>query len=758
MRTMIWLILFQFLAGVLNAQYKEFPKLEELFNSENYDKCISKAEKYSKKNKKELVPYVYMLKSWLEISEDPNHESYKRAINKAISSARKIKRKDEELVLLEKFGDDFADLQIKAFLKADEEVANGKCSKAIRLYDNIHEVFEDDLSSYKKSICLLESDFQKNDGFVLLRNTVLRTYSNFKKGKFYEEIPAGFARLSREYLNRNYLYNAETELKKGVEVFPNDTSIRSEATKQIAAKYLANINSDYEKDLIKLRDRLVWLDSSFKEHTPAITMLKETDKHLILQYIKYEQSSIQKVANFIKTLQNRYPKYYSKDSLNQYLTSLYTNRDIRRISGAADNLTQLLVQLNSASSDGTNRTPTQFIFDYIIKNKEYQVAANFIKQASRLYPQYSKSLATMQQSLETILVQELTDSEKDVATIILAEKYNAIAPKNATLVKLRNRLYIDVLTQFAREENYSELFPLANKALESFPNDKAISKIKKDAVIADFKKNFIPNHTVDAPKMEVLSFANSCLAGKVSDSANKKFINVLNYLRRQVGIYDNCFLDDELSEMAQEAALMMKAANNLSHQPSEKWKCYTKKGELAAKSSNLSLGHGGTSALLGQMQDDGVGNGAVGHRRWILNPYNKVFGYGSNDNAMALWVFGKRYKNDPEKNKRPNWDNSQFVSWPPKDYAPLTLVPKRWSFSLEGADFGKAKISVTKKGRKVAFKTEKVQNGYALNTCVWQIKNDIKAGEVYKVTIKNVKVLGSPKPKTYTYTIEILDL
>lgn len=758
MRIMLWLILLQFFVGTLNAQYKEFPKLEKLFNSEKYDKCISKAEKYAKKNKKELVPYAYILKSWLKISEDPNHEDNKRAINKALSAARKIKRKDKELVLYDKFSDDFLELQLKAFVKANEEVADNKCSKAIRIYDNIHEVYEDDLSAYKKSLCLLESDFQKKEGFILLRNTMLRTYSNFKKGKFYENIPAGFASLSREYLNRNYLYNAEAELKKGVEVFPNDTSIRSEAIKQITVKYNANIHSDYSKDLKKLRDKLVWLDSSFKNYPTAVSMLKETDRRIILQHIKYEQSSIKKASAFINSLLKNYPNYYTKDSINQYLTSLYTNRDIKRISGAADNLTQLLVQLNAATSDGTNRTPTQFVFDYIIKNKDYKVAASFITQANRLYPQYRKSLAAMQQSLEVMLVQELTNSPKDEQSIVIAEEYSAIAPKNNKLAQLKKQLYIAVLTQYANDSNYSALFPLVRKAFNSYPNDKTIRTIKKVAVIADFKKNFTPNHTLGAPKMEVLSFVNSCLAGKVSDLANTKFINVLNYLRRQAGVYDSCFLDDELEEMAQDAALMMKAANKLSHSPDEKWKCYTKKGELAAKSSNLSLGHGGTSALLGQMRDDGAGNGSVGHRRWILNPYNNVFGYGSNDNAMALWVFGKRYKNNPEKNKRPNWDNEQFISWPPQDFAPLTLVPQRWSFSLASADFGNAKISVTKSGRSVNIKPEKVQNGYAINTCAWQMKDAIKAGDVYKITIKNVKVLGSNKPQSFTYTVEVLDL
>lgn len=758
MRTMIWLVLFQFVTGAVSAQYQDFPKLEKLFTAEKYDKCISKAEKYFKKNRKELVPQVYIMKSWLKISEDYNHESYRRAISKAISAARKIKRKDVDYVLYDKYADDFIDLQIKAFIKANEEVANGKCSKAIRIYDNINELFDDATSAYKKSLCLLESDFKKKEGFVLLRNTMLRLYSNFKKDKPYEALPAGFARLSKEYLARRYSFNAEDALKKGVEVFPADTSIRSEVVRQVRLQYYALIKSDYEKDLLKLRTKLLWVDNNFRNYPPAEAMLKETDRNIILQYLKFEYNTINKASSFISQIQKHNPTQNANDSINEYLITLYNHKDIRRIEGSLDNLTKTVVAFNKIPADGANKPAVRYVFDYILNKSNYEVAAYFIEQSQKLYPQDKRMLAGMQQSLESILVELLTDVEKDEISLDLAKKFTTIAPNNKKLKQQELQLYIDILNKHSAENNYSAFFTIVNKGLNRFPKDKTIRKLKKEMVVKDFKLNYTPNLITDYKEMKVITHVPTCTEGKVSPKANAKFINLINYLRRQAGVYDSCFLDADLNQMAQQSSLMMKAANTINHSPDSTWKCYTWKGKKAAGSSNLSFGHAGTDALLGQVEDYGPGNGSVGHRRWILNPYNKVFGHGSTDNTMTLYVFGKYFKNDPIKNKNPEWDDKQFISWPPKDYAPLTLIAKRWSFSLDNADFGKARISVTKKGKRVKIKPEKVSNGYALNTCVWQMKDPIKAGDIYKITIKNVGVLNEKKPKTFTYTIEVLDL
>jgi len=63
---------------------------------------------------------------------------------------------------------------------------------------------------------------------------------------------------------------------------------------------------------------------------------------------------------------------------------------------------------------------------------------------------------------------------------------------------------------------------------------------------------------------------------------------------------------------------MMDANNSLNHNPPTSWTCYSAGGAEAASHSNLSLGYNTTSAVTGQMNDDGSNNYFCGHRRWIL--------------------------------------------------------------------------------------------------------------------------------------------
>ena len=104
---------------------------------------------------------------------------------------------------------------------------------------------------------------------------------------------------------------------------------------------------------------------------------------------------------------------------------------------------------------------------------------------------------------------------------------------------------------------------------------------------------------------------------------------------------DSAVLLPEWNEKCQAAALMMHAEEHLSHQPGSNFQCFSKEGQQAAGMSNLSLGYGGIPALLGQVYDSGSSNGSVGHRRWVLTPYRRLYGMGSTDDAMVCGPLGK---------------------------------------------------------------------------------------------------------------------
>lgn len=291
------------------------------------------------------------------------------------------------------------------------------------------------------------------------------------------------------------------------------------------------------------------------------------------------------------------------------------------------------------------------------------------------------------------------------------------------------------------------------KYLLLYPANTELLKLKRQLVLADYKANVLSQSSIEL-LMERNKNINKCDAGKVSAESDKQLLQRINYVRRLAGIYDSCVLDPALNKKAQHAAYMMDVNNQLSHTPSSSWKCYTKEGAGTAGSSNLSLGYGFIDALMGQIEDDGLGNDAVGHRRWILNPENNVFGHGSTDNAMCLYVIGTYNKTFSKAISIPD---TQFVAWPAADYFPLKLVSERWSFSLKGAEFEQASVTVNAAGKPLKVVKEKPAYGYAMNTLVWKVPGVASVNVTYTVRIKNVKVynadLGKYQMKSFTYNV-----
>jgi hypothetical protein len=313
------------------------------------------------------------------------------------------------------------------------------------------------------------------------------------------------------------------------------------------------------------------------------------------------------------------------------------------------------------------------------------------------------------------------------------------------------------LSKLLDEKKFSAFAVQIKKALQQFPANTRLLDLKKKFVIEDYKASILNKPSLPEDKyFEKKPVTGSCQPGIVNAAGNQFVLDRINYVRRLAGIYDSCVLDPALNKKSQASALMMDANNMLDHSPKTSWKCYTKEGAVAAGSSNLSLGYSFADAIMGQVEDNGAGNGAVGHRRWILNPFNTVFGHGSTYNAMTLSVFGTA---DPLLVKNTRFADSQFVAWPAADYFPAELIPARWSFSLANADFSQAKLTVMINGKPARIKTEPVKTGYAINTLVWTIDGKLQPNQIYTISISQVKIVSgwgrtaTSKIKSYTYKV-----
>lgn len=242
----------------------------------------------------------------------------------------------------------------------------------------------------------------------------------------------------------------------------------------------------------------------------------------------------------------------------------------------------------------------------------------------------------------------------------------------------------------------------------------------------------------------------SCNPGSLAQSVHDKVLKRVNYFRKVCGLPTNLTIDADQNAKCQEAALMFSANNSLSHTPPTSWKCYTTSGAEAAAKSNLTYGLHSVNAVTGQMEDEGVGNEPCGHRRWILYSRLNKIGHGSTNNTQALWLLYNISSSIPT-------NLPEFIAWPTKGYTPSQLVFPRWSFSVPGANFSSANVSMTNhSGGTVNLSVESRQDGYGDNSIIWRpVGIDLSnSGDVtYHVTISNVILNGVSK--SYKYDVII---
>lgn len=253
----------------------------------------------------------------------------------------------------------------------------------------------------------------------------------------------------------------------------------------------------------------------------------------------------------------------------------------------------------------------------------------------------------------------------------------------------------------------------------------------------------------------------NCTQGTTSTAFKQSVVDRINAYRAFAGLPGvGLFTDTKVSD-TQRAALMMSRNNALNHSPPTNWPCYTTGGANGAYYSNLALGAYGFDAIDLYMDDPGTGNGAVGHRRWLLfpNQANVATGdipSGSSPSANALWVQG------PFSGTRPATPDG-VVTWPPRGYVPWDALPatsNRWSFSNPVGYFVGTNVTVTGPTGNLAVTKETLASGYGDETLVFQpagmnyMRPD--GDTTYRVTLtSNAPDFGLPSP--YSYAVTVID-
>lgn len=271
----------------------------------------------------------------------------------------------------------------------------------------------------------------------------------------------------------------------------------------------------------------------------------------------------------------------------------------------------------------------------------------------------------------------------------------------------------------------------------------------------------------DEPDSGYTGSLSDCQPGTTGEAFRRSVIRRANWYRSAAGL-DPVTENPDLSAGAQATALMMLAEGELSHYPGSDWACHSDTGAAIAAASNIGLGNAGISGIDAYMRDSGDNNLPVGHRRWILYPALLEMGTGN------AWHSRSRYRTanalDVISSTRrsgavPIREARDFVAWPPAGFVPASVAWGRWSFSLAGADFADARVTVTDDSGTVKARVIAREPGAGEPGIVWAVAGDTNSTLVaaprdgdrcYAVTIDGVRVDGEEQPP-YEYPVCLID-
>ncbi|MFP5470012.1 MAG: CAP domain-containing protein [Bacteroidia bacterium] len=480
-------------------------------------------------------------------------------------------------------------------------------------------------------------------------------------------------------------------------------------------------------------------------------------EHEFKNYLPNKETTITYSANLFGQEELYHTKKLTKGELefNKLLLLFIYDKDTRKVSKHFNDV--FFKEFSEEQSSAKmllefSKIDVNILVDFLSYTK-----FNFISEY------YKNEFADVFKSLNSVLIKGLSeDNSENIAKVITVLCRNDIKLSSQTNQKLKD-YYRKKLKTLKKESDYSEAYIMYAGLIYNNPNDASLINSKKELITLDYENNYLRSLLKDED-LEWTGDFDRCDAGKMPNSFYEKQLLRLKFFRRITDLPDNLFFDDELNDLAQHAAL----ANSffgLSHNITKDMKCYSKKAAIGSSESNLSTGIG----MDGYIEDPGSHNKGVGHRRWILNPKNSKFGVGAtyksykkkseygdwwletNQMGHALHVFAS-----DDNGALHNKDYSQNgVAYPNEGYFPKEFIYQRWSYSLDYADFKKAKVTMRIDDKitvyPIVYDPEK---GYGLNTLAWEYDMDYdNTPKKIEVTITNVKKNGDDAYTTIKYTV-----
>lgn len=333
------------------------------------------------------------------------------------------------------------------------------------------------------------------------------------------------------------------------------------------------------------------------------------------------------------------------------------------------------------------------------------------------------------------------------------------------------KLQLHIFEMQLSNNNFSQ----AKKSLETlyklYPqHQNYLNERSKELVIKDYEESFVKLLSMNVNDVQWTGSVKNCNVGKINPVAIKKTVQMISYFRRQAGVNDQCTDVDSFNIYCQHTALVMEAMDNIDHYINKSHPCYSEPAKKGALWSNLSLGNLGPDAINSQIHD--VNEETVGHRLWLLNPFNTKFGVGITNKITVIGVLGK-FAEYNTYGAKDYYEGKKYVAWPPAGYVVDQILPTRWSFSIYNGFFEEKatlKMYKLKNGKKEIITTKIISknsnNDYSMSTITWEGVHgwDIIEDTTFEIQITNVYlksnfgVVIKNNPLSFTYQVKVLNV
>lgn len=722
-----------FLQPVISSgQSVPYPKVDKLYKKGLYDQCLETITGYLSKANNEKAAWLYWMQSRCHLQNLQIQPSKTAHLKKAFVSLDRLIKKNGGKPA------HYAHSTMDELTAALQKLSKNLTAQNSAVFQECLTIYRKHWFNEKATLFIYEMTAEKDPDGALkyLEDRITENYRSRKNGDT-TSLYIVFTKVMLIHAEKGLVRSAQSIFTRGTEVYPeNQTQFCNDAMKAFRSSLENHRNpGSFNRGMIESFAAVI--ESSPCKSNQAKEELLLNDYRWYSNDNPSFQSAV-KAAKDLKQFNAEYGGSWFLEHFKEQLNGHFKKSDSIRLAVYFDMEKVLTTQSKLAVIEKT-------CTELIAANRPHEALALF-RYTEKTWPAQKEVLNRLRLLFNNKWLGEIANASSSLKLKAILDYYdlnkNISGAKELTIKQL-----VLLNSERISANDFSQCMRITKAGLTLFPQDPSLLKAKRAWMEADYQTNYA---ALSGNMDMVIKNANpdKCQEGYVTEESQKKFMQVLNLVRRFAGIFDSCTLDAEASKKCQKAAMMMSTSGALTHSPGKDMKCYTEEGKQAAGFSNLSLGHNGISALFGQLGDAGNNNTEAGHRRWILNPKATQFAHGSFGSSMALGVFSLKHRNFTPA---PVFDKSNdFVAWPTADFFPKQWDIFRWSFGHQEGQFSEAIVTVKQNGKTLGIQQHKSSGGYGISTVVWDFIDNYNTNFPVYVTVDKVKI-WDPVTEKYTY-------